>query len=163
MFGKPKTAEEILKLIETLSDEEQDKLYDKLVELDDEEEDNEKEETVEVKKTEEVEEPETEDETEETEETTEDKVEETVEDETETQTPDEKTDENRDEIVKALADRVRNIEETLKDFVEIKEQLNEMTKKRAEEFGYKGYGTKPGKDYSEMDIDELKNQCLIKA
>lgn len=184
LFGKKSlTLDEILKGIDGLSDEEKEKVHAKMQDLykaedereidkieEDKAEDTEtadekaeevKEESEEIGKDvdeveEEVKDDETEEATEEqaTEETSE---EETTEEETSTERL---AEENEHEVIKQLTDRVGELENQIKDLLELKSEMEAFTEKQRKAYGYEGRVMGGKKDYKDMTADELKKEIL---
>jgi len=72
-----------------------------------------------------------------------------------------KTEDNRNEIMEGLAERVSALEATLKDMSELKEKMEEYTRKQAESFGLGGKVIGGSdKNMSEMSASELKDAIL---
>lgn len=71
------------------------------------------------------------------------------------------SDENRDEIVNRLTERVGVLEDALKELGELKERMEEYTRKQEEHFGLKGKAVGGmSKDMKDMSADELKSAIL---
>ena len=151
LFEKKKvTAEQVAKLIEQLSDEEREKLFEHLSGEEQPEEAAE-EKPEEVAEGTEAGEEQPEADTEPTEEAAEEHEEE----------PDKQTAENRDEVIQGLTERISALEETLKEFSTLKEKMEEYTKKQADSFGLGGKSVGGvNKDMKDLSADELKNRIL---
>lgn len=67
---------------------------------------------------------------------------------------------NRDDIIAQLTDRVASLEQALKEFGELKEKMEDYTRKQAESFGLKGQAVGGNKDFADMTADELKSAIL---
>lgn len=148
MFGKIKTAEEALKLIEMLANEEKTKLFAELAKEDNEVTEDNGEKTEEVEETEELEETK-EEVTEEVEEKTEpEKVEETEEAEEADETEAEAEEDKKDEVIEALTARLATTEETL---AKMQEQIDAM----AEAYDHRPVGKKPAAPMEENDKDTM--------
>ena len=159
-FSKKMTKEDILKAISLLSDEEKAELLDI---LEDESEatevvENDIEEKEEVKEEaeEKVEEAEETDETEEDKYATDEDVEEEVEEKVEVH---EKLDDieqgNKEDTLSRLVDRVSELERGIEELKDLKDLMEEYTKKQADSFGYKGKVPGAKKDYADMSAEEL--------
>lgn len=176
IFGKKKlTLDEILEGIKDLSDEDKAKIGEKMKDLyksEDEREidkiEAEKSDDGEVKdeKAEEVSEEseeigkdvdEVKDEVADDEAETDAKEEsdESVLDETES-ARDEMADDNRDGIIHGLTDKVNDLAKKVESLLELRELMEEYTKKQADTFGYKGGLLGVKKDYKDMSTEELK-------
>lgn len=176
IFGKKKlTLDEILEGIKDLSDEDKAKIGEKMKDLykaEDEREidkiEAEKSDDGEVKdeKAEEVSEESEEigkDVDEVKDEVADDKAEtdakeesdESVLDETES-ARDEMAEDNRDDIIHGLTDKVNDLAEKVESLLELRELMEEYTKKQADNFGYKGGLLGAKKDYKDMSTEELK-------
>ena len=160
LFGKKSlTLDEILKGIDGLSDEEKEKVHAKMQDLYKAEEVKEESEEI-GKDVDEVEEEVKDDETEEatkeqaTEETSE---EETTEEETSTERL---AEENEHEVIKQLTDRVGELENQIKDLLELKSEMEAFTEKQRKAYGYEGQIPGGKKDYKDMTADELKKEIL---
>lgn len=159
LFSKKMTKEDILKAISLLSDEEKSELIDM---LEDESEatdvvENDIEEKVEVK--EEVEDT---DETESDEYATGEDVKEEVEEKVETHEKlDDIEEENKENTLTMLVDRISALENALEEFKDLKELMEEYTKKQADSFGYKGKVPGAKKDYADMSAEELGRELAI--
>ncbi len=66
--------------------------------------------------------------------------------------------ENKEDVSVQLAERVSALEQELAELKELKEKMQEFTKKQAEKFGYEGALPSAKKDYSEMSAEELKKE-----
>lgn len=67
---------------------------------------------------------------------------------------------NRDEVLKLLGERLEGLENRLKEFDELKAQMEEYISKQAESFGYRGHVSGCRKDIQDMSADELKQSIL---
>jgi hypothetical protein len=180
IFGKKKlTLDEILEGIANLSDEDKAKIGEKMKDLykaedereidkieeektDDGEVKDEKEaevseESEEIgKDVEEVEEDVAVDEADAgTEAATQEEGDESVLDETES-ARDEMAKDNLDEIVHGLTDKVNELAGKVEGLLELRELMEEYTKKQADSFGYKGELLGAKKDFKDMSTEELK-------
>lgn len=74
--------------------------------------------------------------------------------------PDSQTADNTAEVLEKFGARLSAIEESLKEFADLKELMQQYTQAQADKFGYNG--TVPGgkKDYREMSADEMKEKIL---
>lgn len=167
LFGKKLSLDEILKGIESLSDEEKAQVKAKMEDIDKAEDEREidkveeeKADNEEVKdeKAEEVKEESKEigKDVDEVEEKTEEPVEEVKEDE-QTEELDKAEEENKEDVMGDLAARVSEIEKRLEYLDDLKDKMEEYTRKQAETFGYKG-GTSNKKEYGDMTADELAKE-----
>ena len=173
LFQKKITFDDLLKAAAALSDEEKKKLRETLEEKPEAAQAEEKEET-ESEEPEAGKEPaETETETEpaakaedgaegeEPAEPQEETAEEAETDDTANETTqDTETDEHIAQMIEKLTDRVRGLEETLKEFSELKERMIEYDRKNAEKFGYAGAPGKCRRDTLDMSADELRAAIL---
>lgn len=180
------TLEEILKAIDTLSDEDKAKLKSKVQDVEKAEDEREidelKEEVSEDVPEEEFEEKTVEEESEEPamekgeavkEETapeqpdvaeepmTEENADEVVEDEGEKTVTDESVEENIAEMVHGMADRLAQMEEQMNSLLEVKAKLEEMAQRKDKAFGYESKIPGAKKDYSSMTAGELKNELAV--
>lgn len=71
-----------------------------------------------------------------------------------------KEEDNRDEVVQRLTDRVGALEETVKSLSELKDKMEDYTRKQEESFGLKGRSIGGKKDMTDMTADELKSAIL---
>ena len=172
LFGKKKLSlDEILELVKNLSPEEQAQIKAKMEDLDKAEDEREidkiekeksssnelkdekgeevDEESEEIgKDVDEVEEEIEDDEKPEVEETEEDQEEELGEVE----------EENEEKILSTLTNRVNELENQVKELLEIKAKMEEFTNKQMSKFGYKGSVPNSRKDYRDMSSAELSNE-----
>lgn len=164
MFGNKKTADELLKLFSALSDEEKQKFLgavngevDAGAESDDEPKaEDEEQPTPPAEETEEpAEEP-----------TTPPAVggEDAPTEETPTEDaipdPDPQAQDNFAEILEGFGKRLSAMEESIKGFEELREQMQKYTQAQADKFGYNG--TVPGgkTEFKEMSAAEMRNKIL---
>lgn len=75
-------------------------------------------------------------------------------------TQDTETDEHIAQMIEQLTERVRGLEESLKEFSELKERMTEYDRKNAEKFGYTGAPGKCRRDTLDMSADELRAAIL---
>lgn len=181
MFGRKATAEDVLKLFSTLTDEEKAKVLDGVKpKTEDETQIAEAEENMEEKGEENGTKDQTaqdiEDESvgeqekldgNETSESAKDVIDESegaeAADETAEQPvadDDGQSAENEKEVLAKLAERLGAVESALKEFGELKSRMEEFTAKQAENFGYKGKPFGAKKDMQDMSADELKDHIL---
>ena len=73
---------------------------------------------------------------------------------------DKQTKDNEAKAAEMLAERVSALEEKLKGFDELKARMDEYTAKQAEKFGYKGKPFGERKSMEDMTADELKQTIL---
>lgn len=66
--------------------------------------------------------------------------------------------ENKEDVNVQLAERVSALEQELAELKELKEKMQEFTKKQAEKFGYEGALPSAKKDYGEMSASELSKE-----
>lgn len=165
LFGKKTMSlDEILKAIKSLSEEEQKELFAKMQGNTEETKDVEEVEETEQATDEAQGEATEETETETTEEETQDIPEETGEESAgvegampeEESARDEMAEDNSGQIIQQLTDRVNELSEQVKGLLELKEVMEEYTKKQAESFGYKGDLLGVKKDVKDMSTEELK-------
>ena len=178
MLGKKNTVEGLIKLFESLSDEEKKKFLDSVSKDADTEAEEKEEAAVEAET--ETEAPETP--AEDTEEAPKEEAEEEVKEEgdgaaaeeTETtedtpaedvpetaqETVDEQTADNTAEVIEGLTSRVSALEESLKEFSGLKELMEKFTKAQADKFGYSGTVLEGKTDFKEMSADEMKSKIL---
>ena len=176
LFNKKLSLEEILKGIESLSEEEKAMLKEKMQEeAKPVEEETEATEPVEETSTEEPtsDGEEVVEETEEVEETAEEPVEEVSNEEnieeSNVETTEEATTEpeqglnqveenNQADIIQQMTDRLSALEEKFATFEDLKAKMEEFTQKQADKFGYKGSIPGAKKDYKDMSADELSKE-----
>ena len=168
MFGKKTTAEDVLKMFETLSDDEKKKVMDAVKPTTEEQiekaetdiaEKGEDSQTEKDRIDESVGEQEKEDGNEDSQ-TAKDRVDESEGMEKAEETKDLNADENRDKIIKALEDRVSALENGIKALSELKSKMEEYAEKQADTFGYKGKDEAGGKNMDDMTAEELKKHIL---
>ena len=68
--------------------------------------------------------------------------------------------ENKDDVMQGVIDRLQALEEKLAEFDELKALMEDFTKKQADSFGYKGAIPGAKKDIHEMSASELKEKML---
>ena len=73
---------------------------------------------------------------------------------------DSKAEDNRDEIIEQLSSRIGALEAALKEFGELKERMEDYTRKQAESFGFNGQAVGGKKNYDDMTAAELKSEIL---
>ena len=166
LFGKKTMSlDEILKAINSLSEEEQKELFAKMQGNTEETKDVEEvEESGQVTDEEQGEATETETTEEETQDIPEETGEVAVEESTEVEgampeeesARDEMAEDNSGQIIQQLTDKVNELSEQVKGLLELKEVMENYTKKQAESFGYKGDLLGVKKDVKDMSTEELK-------
>ena len=67
---------------------------------------------------------------------------------------------NETDILGGLTERVQELENSVAEFRELKEKMEEYVTKQKEAFGYKSESTGTHKDYSDMSAAELKAHIL---
>lgn len=182
LFNKKLSLDEILKGIDNLSDEEKEKVKEKVedlykaedkreidkieeekadnAEVADEKGEEKQTETEEIgKDVDEVEAEVTGDEAAETEEKAEETktapADETVKTEEELNESDT---ENKEDVLAGYADRLSALEAKFDELISLKEKMEEFTRKQAEQFGYTGGLPASKKDYGEMSAGELAKE-----
>lgn len=80
--------------------------------------------------------------------------------EAETKADEGKANDNRDEIIKQVTDRVGALEQAVKGLLELKDKMEDYTRKQEESFGLKGRAAGGKKDMADMSADELKSAIL---
>lgn len=74
--------------------------------------------------------------------------------------PDANVEDNQADVIQGLTDRITALEEQLAQFSELKELMENFTKKQADSFGYKGAIPGAKKDIHDMSASELKEKML---
>lgn len=74
--------------------------------------------------------------------------------------PDNQAADNTAEVLEKFGARLSAIEESLKEFAELKELMQQYTQAQADKFGYNGKVPGGKKDYQEMSADEMKAKIL---
>ncbi len=74
--------------------------------------------------------------------------------------PDNQAADNTAEVLEKFGARLSAIEESLKEFAELKELMRQYTQAQADKFGYNGTVPDGKKDYQEMSADEMKAKIL---
>ena len=170
LFGKKKLSlDEVLELVNTLTPEEKAQVKAKMEDLDKAEDEREIDKIEEKKSNDnEIKDEKGEEVNEESEEIGKDvdEVEETIKEESpevEEKEEDQEDlgeveEENKEEILSTLTNRVTELENQVKELLEIKAKMDEFTTKQREKFGYKGSLPNSRKDYRDMSSAELSKE-----
>lgn len=67
---------------------------------------------------------------------------------------------NAAEILAGISERVKTLEASISEFVELKSKMEEYVNKQKESFGYRSDSRGAYKDYNDMSADELKSHIL---